>query len=155
MTEPTSIVTAAVKTLSAVARFQPWKTVRRHDRLIGEEYEDLLTWARDDLQKEAAALDAINEDMNARNLFYSGVRGKELRRVRDDFAVRWRDRKRQSDRKLEAIREEEGLTVKAWRRLSKKPWPENPDAEELRAITAAAWEDEEIRRQAVEREMGG
>jgi len=80
--EPTSIVTTAAKTISAISKFQPWKTVRRHDRLISEEYEDLVTWARDDLQKEATALDAVREDMNNRNLLYSGFYGKEQLRVR-------------------------------------------------------------------------
>jgi hypothetical protein len=153
MPEPTaSTIATAAKAVSAISKFQPWKTVRRHDRVVREEYEDLVTWARDDLQKEASALEAVDEETNARNLFYSGYRGKELRRVRDEFAVRWRDRKRASDRKLEALREEEGPGVKAWRRLKKKPWLENPYAEELRVITRA-WEDEAVRREAVEREL--
>jgi DNA anti-recombination protein RmuC len=152
MPEPASIVSAAAKTVSAVAKFQPWKTVRRHDRLIREEYEDLATWARDDLQKEAKALEDVREEMNQRNLLYSGQYGKELRRVRDEFAVRWRDRKRSADRKLEAMREEEGVSVRLWRWLTKKPWPANPDAAELTAMTAA-WDDEDARREAVAREV--
>jgi hypothetical protein len=146
---PTAAIASAAK---AASNFKPWKTIRRHNRLIREEYEDLITWARDDLQKEAVALNDLREDMNKRNLLYGGFYAKEQLRVRDEFAVRWRDRKRASDRKLEALREDEGVAVRAWRWLMKKPWPSNPDAEELRRITAG-WEDEGLRREAVEREI--
>ena len=107
MPEPSTVVSAA-KAAAAATRFQPWATVKRHDRLIRQECEDLITWARDDTQKEATALDDVKEDMNQRNLLYSGAYGKELRRVRDEFARRWRDRKRATDRKLAEIEEAEG-----------------------------------------------
>ena len=80
--------------------------------------------------------------------------GAELLRVRNEFATRWRDRKRASDRKLAEIREAEGVTVRMWRNVTNKPWPENPDAEDLALITLV-WEDEEVRREAVARQIGG
>lgn len=88
--------------------------------------------------------------MQQTNLLYGGHYRRELMKVRDGFAHRWRDRKRAADRKLAPLREEEGLTVRLWRKVARKPWPANPDAEELRSITAV-WEDEELRRAAVDK----
>ncbi|MBA3384472.1 MAG: hypothetical protein H0T20_07450 [Actinobacteria bacterium] len=96
----------------------------------------------------------MKEELNARNLLYSGQYGTQLRRTRDGFARRWRDRKRAADRKFAELREAEGLRVRAWRKLNRKPWPTNPDEEELRTITAA-WDDEERRAEAVRREVEG
>jgi hypothetical protein len=154
MPDPGSVLTTTAKAAAAASRIRPWATVKRHDRLVLEEYEDLITWARDDLQKEAEALNAVKEDLNSRNLLYSGEYGSQLRRVRDEFARRWRDRKRAADRKLAELQEAEGVTVRAWRRLRGKPWPTNPDEGQLRAITAA-WEDEERRAEAVRSEVEG
>lgn len=50
-----------MKVASAAAKFRPWAAVRRHDRLVREEFEDLITWARDDLQKETKALEQVAE----------------------------------------------------------------------------------------------
>jgi hypothetical protein len=150
--DPSTVAGTAAKAVSAVARFRPWATVKRHDRLAHEQYEDLITWARDDVQKEAQALDEAKERLNARNLLYSGQLGRELSRVRDEFSIRWRDRKREADRLLRAMREEEGASVRAWRRMRRRPWPINPWRGELSALTAG-WEDEEVRRAAVQREV--
>jgi hypothetical protein len=47
---------AAVSAVKAASKIQPWVTVRRHNRLIREEYEDLNLFARDNLQSEARRL---------------------------------------------------------------------------------------------------
>ena len=152
MPEPTSLITGAARVAVAATKIRPWATVRRQDRLIQEEYEDLITWARDDLQREAEAVEAVRADLAGRGMLRSGEYGHQQTRVRDEFARRWRDRKRQSERKLAAIEEAEGSTVKLWRKLAGKPQPVNPDEAELRRITAA-WEDDDLRREAVEREV--
>jgi hypothetical protein len=56
----------------------------------------------------------VKEELNSRNLLYSGQHGAQLRRTRDEFARRWRDRKRASDRRLAELQEAEGISVKAF-----------------------------------------
>jgi hypothetical protein len=149
MPDPATVATTAAKAAVAVARFRPWQTVKRHDRFMRNEYEDLNTWAYDDLEKEANALERARgpgrrllDSDEALEVIRDGISGEfdaELTRIHEEFARRWRDRKREADRKAEALREDEGLGVRAWRRIVRKPWPENPDAEELKDITAV-WE---------------
>ncbi len=67
MPEPTSgMVAAAARAAMSVTRFRPWATARRHDRLVRNEYEDLNTWAADDLQREAQDLDGLRAQLAAR-----------------------------------------------------------------------------------------
>ncbi len=144
-----AVVSAAAK---AVSSKKPWTMVKRHDRLLRHEYEDLMTFARDELQTEARALEDVKNDLAARGILQSGAFGAGLLRVREESARRWRDHKLASDRRIEELNEAEGFTVRAWRKLRRKPWPENPKADELRGVTLA-WEDEGARRAAVEREV--
>jgi hypothetical protein len=112
----------------------------------------LNTWAHDDLEKEVVALEQArapgrrlldsDEALEVTRDGISGEFGTELTRVHEEFARRWRDRKREADRKAEALREAEGMGVRVWRKVARKPWLENPEAEELRDITAT-WEDED------------
>jgi hypothetical protein len=149
--DPSSIATTAAKAVGAVARVQPWKTAKRHDRLILEQYEDLITWARDDVKKEARDLQGVGDRLAPRGMLSSGQFGFELTEVREEYARRWRDRKREVERAIKTIQEQEGASVRIWRALC-RPFPVNPWQEEQSAL-AAAWEDEELRREAVEREV--
>jgi hypothetical protein len=54
---------AVAKAVESISRVRPWRAIRRHDRLAGEEYEDLITWAKDDLQKEGRALDGVKNEL--------------------------------------------------------------------------------------------
>src|SRR6266545_7124927 len=123
-----AVVSAAAK---AVSSKKPWTMVKRHDRLLRHEYEDLMTFARDELQTEARALEDVKNDLAARGILQSGAFGAGLLRVREESARRWRDHKLASDRRIEELNEAEGFTVRAWRKLRRKPWPENPKADEL------------------------
>jgi hypothetical protein len=131
---------------------KPWATVKRHDRLVRHEYEDLLTFAKDERQVEARGLEAVKSDLAARGMLHSGAYGAGLLGVRNESAKKWRDYKRTSDRKIEEMREAEGITARAWRAARGKPWPQNPDAAELNGLTSG-WEDEATRREAVERDV--
>ncbi len=122
---------AVVSAAQAVSRFKPWAAIKRHDRLVRQEYEDLLTFARDGLQEEARALDAARNELAASGMLRSGAFRARLMRVREDWAKKWRDFKRTSDRRIEEMQEAEGLTVRAWRKLSRRPWPVNAGAVEL------------------------
>jgi hypothetical protein len=46
--DPSTLAGSAAKALATVSRFRPWAVVKKHDRLAHEQYEDLITWARDD-----------------------------------------------------------------------------------------------------------
>jgi hypothetical protein len=140
---------AAVSAVKAASKIRPWETVRRHNRLVRHEYEDLNLFANDNLQSEARELDDVRNDLAARGMVNSGAYGAALREVRDRHARQWTDRKREAERKFEELHEHEGVTVRAWRKIRKSPWPEDPAAENLRVITRA-WEDETLRRAAVE-----
>jgi len=147
---PTSAALGAAK---AAARFRPpWTAIGRHNRLVREAYEDLLTFARDESQVEADALQAVRNELAARGMLRSGQLGVELRRARDEQARKWRDFKRERERRIEEIREEEGFLVKSWRKFRHNPWPENEDTNELSGLTRT-WESEDLRRQAVELEV--
>lgn len=143
---------AAVSAVKAASKIKPWETVRRHNRLVRQEFEDLTLFADDNLQSEARALEGVKNDLAARGMLRSGALGARLLEVRNTHARQWTDRKRRAERTFEELREHEGVTVRAWRRIRKSPWPENPDAERLRVITRA-WEDEALRREAVEQEV--
>lgn len=144
---PTSAAVSAVK---AASKIKPWETVRRHNRLVRQEHEDLNLFANDNLQSEARALEGVKNELAARGMLNSGAYGTGLREIRDRHARQWTDRKREAERKFEELREHEGVTVRAWRKIKKSPWPEDPEAENLRVITRA-WEDETLRGAAVER----
>lgn len=136
MVEPAGVGTAAKGTLAA---FRIGDTTKRNNRLALRQYEDLVRWARDVLQEEARELDAKREELNKRNLFYSGYANSEETRIRDAVAQRWRDRKSEADRKIEDLHDSENVLHRAWRKL-KRPWPENPYEEELQRISQG-WEE--------------
>lgn len=112
---------------------------KRNNRLVLREYEDLIRWVRDDSEAEARALAAVEREMHQRGIRGSGIHGQEEGRVRDEFARRWRDRKSAAERRLEDIRDSENVLHAAWRRVVRRPWPTNPDEEELRVRTNG-WE---------------
>jgi hypothetical protein len=61
------------------------------------------------MQKEARVLDEAKDKLAARGMLQSGEHGFELNRMRDEFAVRWRDQKRKVERALKAMRDENGF----------------------------------------------
>jgi hypothetical protein len=40
MPDPATVATTAARAVTAVSRIRPWQTVKRHDRLLRNEYED-------------------------------------------------------------------------------------------------------------------
>jgi hypothetical protein len=146
---PTSAAVSAVK---AASKIRPWATVKRHDRLLRHEYEDLMIFAKDELQVEARATADLKNDLASRGILDSGAYSGGLIRAHNESAKKWRDYKRTSDRRIEEMREAEGVAVRAWRAASRKPWPVNPDAAKLLELTRA-WEDEATGREVVEREV--
>jgi hypothetical protein len=143
---------AAVSAVKAASKIKPWETVRRHNRLVRQEYEDLTLFADDNLRSETRALEGVESDLAGRGMLHSGAYGAGLREVRERHARQWADRRREAERKFEELREQEGITIRLWRRVKDSPWPENPEAERVRVITRA-WEDEALRSAAVEREV--
>jgi len=120
-------VLAGVFTLSRV--------VRQHDKQAHRIYEDLADWARDEARRERKALNALLEELNKENLFYSSTRDEKEKELLDGFAERWRNRKREAERKLEDIEDSENVLHRAWRKLRNRPWPTNPHAAEVAGLT--------------------
>jgi hypothetical protein len=142
---PEPISTGADKAADSLFRsvraiFRVRSQVRRNNRSALRIHEDLTSWARDDLKKEERALDASVKDLARRRLLNTGEVGAEENRIRGDYAVHWRDRKRQADRDLEDLKDSETALHRTYRRLRKNPWPENPDREEVENITRS-WEE--------------
>lgn len=135
--EPLGAGSAATKaTLSAV---RVGDTTKRNNRLALRVYEDLIRWARDVLQEEARELDANREELNKRNLLYSGHANAADGQIRDRFAQRWRDRKSEADRRIEDLHDSENVLHRTWRDLVGRPWPENPHREEIERLSQG-WE---------------
>jgi RNA polymerase sigma factor (sigma-70 family) len=137
MAEPVSgAAISAVKWLTSL-RLGYW--TKRHNRLVEREYEDRSRWAQDDALAMQSALDALAEEMNANNLFYSGAHTSRQGQIRERFAVRWRDRKSRGDRLIEDLRDAENFLHRGWRWLARRPWPENLHEKDTERLTAS-WE---------------
>jgi hypothetical protein len=127
------------------------QATKANDREAIAEYEDAWTWVNDSLQEEGDALRRVTDELNARNLLYSGEYGHQMRRTRDAFAQRWRDRKRASDRLIEELCAEP-VTHRLWRKLRRRSFPMSPHAEEL-ANRTRAWDDEQVRGEAARNDV--
>jgi hypothetical protein len=117
--------------------------VRRHNRRVLREYEDLVRWARDDVDREKDAI-ADLPDLDRQQWRQSledplaeerRRRPEVLRRISREHAQRWRDRSSQSTRLLEDLADSENVIHRGWRRVARKQWPTNPHAEELAELT--------------------
>ena len=136
--EPVGGATAAAK--GALHAVRIGDTTKRNNRLAERVYEDLARWARDDIQAEARELEAKREELNKRNLSYSGHANSEEARIRGEFAHRWRDRRTAADREIEDLHDSENVLHQMWRKIVRRPWPENPHRDEIERLTAA-WEE--------------
>jgi hypothetical protein len=119
--------------------FRVGRDVRVHDTRARRIYEDLTTWARDEVAKQREEQRRVDEQLAARGIFRSGSRDAQHRRIHEEFARRWRDRKRQAERDLEDLRLAETWLHALYRRVRKRPWPQNPHQAEVDNISRA-WE---------------
>ncbi|MGH9319893.1 MAG: hypothetical protein ACRD3V_08375, partial [Vicinamibacteria bacterium] len=69
-----------------------------------------------------------------------GLAGQAEARVRREYAERWRNRKSEGERKIQALRDAEHIAHRLWRRVPGRGWPENPHAEEV-ARLSRGWEE--------------
>jgi len=51
-------------------------TVKRHNCVVEREHQDRWRWVRDQLQREAEALQVVEQEMQERGLSGSGIRGQ-------------------------------------------------------------------------------
>jgi hypothetical protein len=133
MPEPFS--TAGTSAARCVYGLRLGFTTKRHNRIVEREYEDRVRWARDDHAAEEKRLRELDEELNKMNLFYSGHAIKVRAEVRELHARRWRDRKSEGDRTIEDAHDEENLLHYIDRKLARRPWPENPHADEIDYLT--------------------
>ncbi len=132
--------------VSAGATHELWKLVStlwtarrdiaRNNDLALQEYEDLYRWAKDDGHKEDQAVD---DQMKAPRDWGDPPNEQVVERMRREFAIRWRNRKSQSERTISALRYSENFIHWIYRAVQ-RPWPENPHADEIRVLTRR-WED--------------
>jgi hypothetical protein len=115
------------------------RDVKRNNDLVLRQYEDLVRWARDDAKREAEELEALIEDLNKQNLFYSGHRVKRERELHEKYAQRWRDRKSEVKRAIRDVKYSENVLHWIWRRISFARWPTNPFEEEIDTLSEP-WE---------------
>jgi hypothetical protein len=137
MAEPLATGASAAK---FIAGLRPGYTTKRHNRIVEREYEDRYRWLHDQIQREAEALRAVEQEMAERNLTFSGARGKRENDVRRTFAQQWRDRKSEGDRRIEDARDAETPLHAGWRSMVGRPWPEDEHADEIARLTRG-WED--------------
>jgi len=130
----------ALNTLALVSRV---RNVDRNNARVLDEYEDLARWARDELQAEAEQLETTRELLAARGMLDSGQTGFEDRRIRDEFARRWRDRHSLSKRTIRDTKLSEGAVEWLWRKARARPWPEDPEAEATERVTRG-WEERAV-----------
>lgn len=64
----------------------------------------------------------------------SRFRGPTEQDIRNAYARRWRKRKLEADRDLEDLKDENVLH-RAWRKASRRPWPEDPYESEVAQLS--------------------
>jgi hypothetical protein len=111
-------------------------TARNND-LVLQEYEDLHRWAKDDRHKEDQA---VEDQMHARRDWGSPLNKDVVKRMRREFATRWRDRKSESQRRIKRLRYSENFIHRLYRSAAGVDWPENPYEADI-ARLAQPWED--------------
>ena len=134
--------TYLAKTATSLARrvlppvLQARREVARHNRQIVRIYEDLRSWVADEDHAFVERLVEIDNDLNERNLFFSGERTNQRREAKRAQLQRFRDRSRQSDREIENIEDSERFWHRFWRRhvlpkSKRRPIPANPHLNEI------------------------
>lgn len=112
-------------------------TVRRHNDRVADLHEDVTRWARDQLRHEAEARDAARAEARKRLLGTQGLGAQGESAVRRRFAHQWRDRRSQYERDVRDLRHSENSIHRLYRKVMRKPWPENPNTDELARLTRA------------------
>jgi hypothetical protein len=128
----------------AVAR----REVREHNLSSLHASEDVASWVRDEHQALGRRLTEIDEELNRRNLYYSGERGHRINEAKRDQARRWRDRERAFRRTVDQVHAQEGFWHRFWRTQVPKPlrlppWPEESYPEDVQVI-ADSWRDDTV-----------
>jgi hypothetical protein len=106
----------------------------RHNREVERIYEDTTSWARNELRKQAHEIRGVYLTRGRPTL----VAGQtaQVARIQSDFAKRWRNRERQANRDIEDLQDSENPLHRLYRRLRRRPWPDNPDQAEIDRLTA-------------------
>jgi hypothetical protein len=98
--------------------------VEENDWSARERNDDLESWVSDRTRRLRAELATITDELNARNLFYSGAHASALARAKELALHEYRDQERQARRDIAAIRGRERWMHRLWRRLKRLPLPE-------------------------------
>ncbi|SRR6266849_8454138 len=135
--EPISTATEAAKEGVGLLRslVSVAGNVRTHNDRLRDLHEDVSRWVRDQLRLQSKALDEVRANARERNLGSQGLGAQGEAAVRRDFAHQWRDRRSEYERALRDLKNSENSVHRAYRKLRRKQWPENAEAEQLGQLT--------------------
>jgi hypothetical protein len=95
--------------------------IETHDRLVDDLNEDLERWVVDDTARLKRELRDLRNDLNKRNLFYSGEYGFQLGIAKERALQSYRDQETRALREAAALHDHEGWMHELWRRWRRMP----------------------------------
>jgi hypothetical protein len=102
--------------------FAAQREIDATDRFVRDRDEDLASWVADRSLALERELAEKSEELNKDNLFYSGVHGTALARLKERALHGYRDQERQARRDVAVARERESWIHAFWRRRRKRPF---------------------------------
>ena len=98
--------------------------VEAHDRFVAERDEDLASWVSDRSLSLWRELNAMTEEMNKKNPFYSEAHGLAISLLKERALHQYRDQERRVRRDVALVEQAEGPRHRSWRRWRKDPFPQ-------------------------------
>jgi hypothetical protein len=100
-----------------------WSAVSLHDEEAVERNRQLVAWVDDRTRDLVKEMQAISEEHNRRNTFYSGMHGGDLAEAKGRALHEYRDEEWRSRIDLARLRASEGAWHWLWRKARKRPAP--------------------------------
>ena len=140
MTAITLLIIGAVATVLAQRVYNVPREVRRNDTRIRHSDEDLETWIGDEQKGQRRALiRSIVERQHAAKENSPDYSLVKLQEAKDGVLQRYRDQRRQAERQVDEIEDDEQLPHRLWRKARSLPVPQLT-APTKKARTVADWE---------------
>jgi hypothetical protein len=117
-----SVVTASIAWSGRF--FRAHGEVEAHDRFVAERDEDLASWVSDRSLSLWRELNAMTEEMNKKNLFYSGAHGLAISLLKVRAPQQYRDQERRVRRDVALVEQAEGTRHRFWRKWRNDPFPQ-------------------------------
>jgi hypothetical protein len=94
-----------------------------HDRQVKDLNREIGQWVADDDVRLKRELRAIRNDLNARNLFYSGEYGYQVGLAKERAVQMYRDQATSARRSVDSIGDRETWMHSLWRWVLRRPQP--------------------------------